>query len=85
MTATMKLALLSMLSLAVMLIAPFAGLGDIADELVRQQILYESRLPRTLFAFVAGGLAQSAPDKRHYFPSTHPLSSHHFINPLLYL
>lgn len=58
MTATTKLSLLSLLSLAVMLMSPFAGLGDIADELVRQQILYEIRLPRTLFAFVAGaGLA----------------------------
>ncbi len=58
MSTTAKLTLLSVLTLAVMLLAPFAGLGDIADDVIRQQILYEIRLPRTLFAFAAGaGLA----------------------------
>jgi iron complex transport system permease protein len=44
--------------LAVLALAPFAGLGGIDDAAIREQILTQIRLPRTLFAFVAGaGLA----------------------------
>ncbi len=58
MNASHKLILLSVVSLLILLLAPFAGLGDIADQTIREQILYDIRLPRALFAFVAGcGLA----------------------------
>jgi len=52
------LALLSLMSLALLGLAPFVGLTDIVNDAVREQILFDIRLPRTLFAFVAGsGLA----------------------------
>jgi iron complex transport system permease protein len=44
--------------LAVLALAPFAGLGGIDDAAIREHILTQIRLPRALFAFVAGaGLA----------------------------
>jgi iron complex transport system permease protein len=44
--------------LAVLALAPFAGLGGVDDAAIREQILTQIRFPRTLFAFVAGaGLA----------------------------
>lgn len=52
------LTLLSIISLTLLGLAPFIGLTDIVNQAVRQQILFDIRLPRTLFAFVAGsGLA----------------------------
>lgn len=52
------LILVSILSLALLGFAPFIGLSDIVNEAVRQQILFDIRVPRTLFAFVVGsGLA----------------------------
>jgi len=53
-----KLLLLSLISLLILVSAPFAGLGDIVNSALQSQILFDIRLPRTLFAFVAGsGLA----------------------------
>lgn len=58
MTSANKLLLLSLSSLLILTLAPFAGLGDIANTTLQSQILFDIRLPRTLFAFVAGsGLA----------------------------
>jgi iron complex transport system permease protein len=58
MTQSKKLFLMSLASLIILALAPFAGLGDIANPALQSQILFDIRLPRTLFAFVAGcGLA----------------------------
>lgn len=52
------LVFLSVVSLALLGLAPFVGLTEITNDVVREQILFDIRLPRTLFAFVAGsGLA----------------------------
>jgi iron complex transport system permease protein len=52
------LILISITSLLIMLLSPWIGLGDIGTAEIRQQILTDIRLPRVLFAFVAGcGLA----------------------------
>ncbi|MCX4188196.1 FecCD family ABC transporter permease [Methylophaga sp. OBS4] len=52
------LIVISILSLLIMLLSPWIGLGDIGTAEIRQQILTDIRLPRVLFAFVAGcGLA----------------------------
>lgn len=52
------LILLSVVSLVLLGLAPFVGLTDITNDAVREQILFDIRLPRVLFAFVAGsGLA----------------------------
>lgn len=58
MSTANKLVLLSLFCLAILALAPFAGLGGVADEAIQQHILYQIRLPRALFAFVTGcGLA----------------------------
>lgn len=58
MTLPTRLTLMVLFCLAVLALAPFAGLGGIDDAAIREQILTQIRLPRTLFAFVAGaGLA----------------------------
>ncbi|WP_297812961.1 iron ABC transporter permease [uncultured Methylophaga sp.] len=58
MTLTTRLTLMVLFCLAVLALAPFAGLGGIDDAAIREQILTQIRFPRTLFAFVAGaGLA----------------------------
>lgn len=58
MTNRNKLILLTLFCLTVLVLAPFAGLGSIAEQAIREQILYQIRVPRALFAFVAGsGLA----------------------------
>ncbi|WP_043887918.1 FecCD family ABC transporter permease [Methylophaga thiooxydans] len=52
------LVFLSVVSLALLGLAPFVGLTEITNNVVREQILFDIRLPRALFAFVAGsGLA----------------------------
>ena len=52
------LVFLSVVSLALLGLAPFVGLTEITNDVVREQILFDIRLPRALFAFVAGsGLA----------------------------
>lgn len=52
------LVFLSVVSLALLGLAPFVGLTEITNDVVRKQILFDIRLPRALFAFVAGsGLA----------------------------
>ncbi|WP_273150166.1 FecCD family ABC transporter permease [Methylophaga thiooxydans] len=52
------LVFLSVVSLALLGLAPFVGLTEITNTVVREQILFDIRLPRALFAFVAGsGLA----------------------------
>lgn len=58
MTLTTRLTLMVLFCLAVLALAPFAGLGGIDDAAIREHILTQIRLPRALFAFVAGaGLA----------------------------
>lgn len=58
MTLTTRLTLMVLFCLAVLALAPFAGLGGVDDAAIREQILTQIRFPRTLFAFVAGaGLA----------------------------
>jgi iron complex transport system permease protein len=52
------LILLSLVCLFILLAAPFIGITDISSEVLRSQILFDIRLPRALFAFIAGcGLA----------------------------
>jgi len=52
------LVFLSVVSLTLLGLAPFVGLTEITNDVVREQILFDIRLPRALFAFVAGsGLA----------------------------
>jgi len=52
------LVFLSVVSLALLGLVPFVGLTEITNDVVREQILFDIRLPRALFAFVAGsGLA----------------------------
>lgn len=58
MSLNQRLLVLLLLCLTIVAAAPFVGLGDISDSAVQQQIFYDIRLPRVLFAFVAGsGLA----------------------------
>lgn len=58
MTHNHKLIILALFCLTVAGIAPFIGLSGITDEAVKQQIFFDIRLPRVIFAFVAGaGLA----------------------------
>lgn len=58
MTLPTRLTLMVLFCLAVLALAPFAGLGGIDDAAIREQILTQIRVPRALFAFVAGaGLA----------------------------
>ncbi|KKN18740.1 hypothetical protein LCGC14_0952630 [marine sediment metagenome] len=58
MSAKQKVIIISLVSLLIVAIAPWIGLSDMSDGALKQQILVDIRLPRTLFAFVAGaGLA----------------------------
>jgi len=54
MTSLHKLIFITLSSFVVAFAAPWIGLGDIKNEIVQQQILLDIRLPRVLFAFVAG-------------------------------
>lgn len=55
-----KLAGLLLFSLLVIVITPWLDLGTIESAAVREQILHDIRIPRVLFAFIAGcGLALS--------------------------
>ncbi|HIC46620.1 MAG TPA: iron ABC transporter permease [Methylophaga aminisulfidivorans] len=54
MTSLHKLILITLSSFVVAFAAPWIGLGDIKNVIVQQQILLDIRLPRVLFAFVAG-------------------------------
>lgn len=54
MTSLHKLIFITLSSFVIAFAAPWIGLGDIKNEIVQQQILLDIRLPRVLFAFVAG-------------------------------
>lgn len=54
MTSLHKLIFITLSSFVVAFAAPWIGLGDIKNEIVQQQILLDIRLPRVMFAFVAG-------------------------------
>lgn len=54
MTSSHKLILITLLSFIIAFSAPWIGLSDISNEIVKQQILLDIRLPRVMFAFVAG-------------------------------
>jgi len=57
-SALAKLLLISLISILVLMISPWIALSDIGSADIQRQILLDIRLPRVLFAFVAGcGLA----------------------------
>ena len=57
-TPVHTLIVITISSLLILLLTPFIGLDNVVSDTLRQQILMDIRLPRVLFAFIAGsGLA----------------------------
>jgi len=58
MTQSQRLLLLTLLSLSIVFLSPFLGIDHPVSAEIKQQIMFEIRIPRVIFAFVAGaGLA----------------------------
>ena len=57
MTATMRLSLIALISMIIVLVAPYLGVVN-SDSIIHDYIVMQIRIPRVLFAFLAGsGLA----------------------------
>jgi len=58
MTQSQRLLLLTLLSLSIVFLSPFLGIDHPVSAEIKQQIMFDIRIPRVIFAFVAGaGLA----------------------------